>query len=91
MTAVEVLGQWTLDTLSDRLGLNVLILLSTVVAAMTSFICWGFARNLAPLILFSLLFGFFAYGFFSDLVRMSMAVNRQPTAALPSFGIFIFC
>lgn len=91
MSAAQVVGQWTFGILSDKVGLNPLVLLSTIVAAVACFTSWGFAHDLAPLVLFSLLFGFFAYGFSSMRARMGMAVSEEPTAALATFGTLNFC
>ena len=91
MSAAQVLGQWTFGILSDRVGLNFLILLSTVVPAVASFTCWGLAHQYAPLVLFSLVFGFFAYGFSSIRARMGMIVSQDPTTTLATFGILTMC
>ena len=91
MSAAQVLGQWTFGFLSDKVGLNILVLFSTLATAVASFTSWGFAHDLAPLVVFSLLFGFFAYGFSSMRARMGTAVSEEPTAALATFGIFTFC
>lgn len=91
MSFAQVLGQWTFGILSDHVGLNPLLILSTGVAGIAAFTSWGFAHDLAPLIVFALLFGFFAYGFCSMRARMGTAVSEEPTAALATFGIFVFC
>ena len=91
MSAAQVVGQWTFGILSDKMGLNPLVLLSTIVTAVACFTSWGLAHDLAPLIAFSILFGFFAYGFSSMRARMGTAVSEEPTAALATFGIFTFC
>lgn len=90
MSAAQVVGQWTFRILSDKVGLNPLILLSTFVTAVTCFTSWGLAHDLAPLVVFSLLFGFFAYGFSSMRAIMGTAVSEEPTAALATFGILNF-
>lgn len=91
MSAAQVAGQWTFGILSDKVGLNPLVLLSTIVTAVACFTSWGLAHDLAPLVVFSLLFGFFAYGFSSMRARMGTSVSEEPTAALATFGIFTFC
>lgn len=91
MSAAQVVGQWTFGILSDKVGLNPLVLLSTIVTALACFTAWGLAGDLAPLVVFSLLFGFFAYGFSSMRARMGTAVSEEPTAALATFGILTFC
>ena len=91
MSAAQVVGQWTFGILSDKVGLNSLVLLSTISTAIACFTSWGLAHDLAPLVVFSLLFGFFAYGFSSMRARMGTAVSEEPTAALATFGILTFC
>ena len=91
MSAAQVLGQWTFGILSDKTKLNSLVLLSTLATAAASFTAWGLAHSLAPLVVFALLYGFFAYGFSSMRARMGMAVSEEPTAALATFGMFTFC
>lgn len=51
----------------------------------------GIAHDLAPLIVFALLFGFFAYGFCSLRARMGTAISEEPTAALATLSTFVFC
>lgn len=91
MSAAQVIGQWTFGILSDKVGLNPLVLLSTIVTAVACFTAWGLAHDLATLVAFSILFGFFAYGFSSMRARMGTAVSEEPTAALATFGILTFC
>lgn len=91
MSGAQVIGQWTFGILSDKVGLNPLVLLSTTMTAVACFAAWGLAHDLAPLVAFALLFGFFAYGFSSMRARMGTAVSEEPTAALATFGILTFC
>ena len=91
MSAAQVVGQWTFGILSDKMGLNHLVLLSTILSAVACFTSWGLAHGLPLLIIFALLFGFFAYGFSSMRARMVTAVSEDPTAALATFGSLTFC
>lgn len=91
MSAAQVVGQWTFGILPDKMSLNPLVLLSTTTTALACFTSWGLAHDIAPLIVFALLFGFFAYGFSSMRARMGTAVSEEPTAALATFGILTFC
>lgn len=91
MSFAQLLGQSAFGILSDKFGLNPLLIISTLVGAVAAFTSWGFANALAPLIVFALFFGFFTYGFCSLQARMGMAVSEEPTAALATFGIFVFC
>lgn len=91
MSAGQVVGQWTFGLLSDKVCLNPLVLLSTLATALACSTSWGFAHQLAPLVVFAILFGFFAYGFSSMRARMGTAMSEEPTAALATFGILTFC
>ena len=91
MSFGQLLGQSIFGILSDRVGLNALLMLSTVVAAVATFTSWGAGHNLAPLVVFALLFGFFAYGFCSLRPQMGSAVSDEPTAIVTLVGIFVFC
>ncbi|KAL8834869.1 MAG: hypothetical protein Q9176_007234 [Flavoplaca citrina] len=91
MSFAQVLGQFLFGLLSDRVNLNNLLLLSTLVAGIATFTAWGFARDFAPLIVFALLFGFFAYGFNSLRARMGTAISEDPTVALATFSVYIVC
>ncbi|KAI4246336.1 MAG: hypothetical protein L6R40_002004 [Gallowayella cf. fulva] len=91
MSLAQVLGQSIFGLLSDKVELNNLLLVSTILAAVAAFTSWGIAYSLAPLVVFALLFGFFAYGFCSLRARMGTAISEEPTAALATFSIFVFC
>ena len=91
MGLAQMLGQWAFGILSDNLGLHLLMVVSTLIAAVSAFTLWGFAHELARLVVFALLFGFFAYGFCSLRARMGMAVSEEPSAALAMFGILVGC
>lgn len=89
VSLAQVFGQFTFGFLSDgRLPLNVLAVASTVVAAVATLALWGLAHSLAPLIVFSLIYGFFGYGFAALRSRLGTAVTGEPTAALAIFSIF---
>jgi len=91
MSIAQVCGQLTYGYLSDgRLSLNVLLLSSSMIAAVASLTLWGLARSLAPLILFALVYGFFAYAYSAMRVRMGTAVSADPNTALATFCIFSF-
>ncbi|OZJ02031.1 hypothetical protein BZG36_04945 [Bifiguratus adelaidae] len=91
MSMMQFWGQFTFGYLSDgRLPLNFLAILSTVVAATASLTLWGLARSMAPLVVFSIVYGFFASGYASMRVRMGTAISEDPTSALATFSIFSF-
>ena len=90
MSAAQVVGQWTFGVLFDKMGLNHLVLLSTILSAVASSTSRGLAHGLQLLIIFALSFGFFAYGFSSMRARMVTAVSEDPAAALATFGSSTF-
>jgi predicted MFS family arabinose efflux permease len=91
MSVAQVAGQFTFGFLSDgRVPLNVLVLVSSSMAAAACLALWGLARSLAPLIIFALVYGFFGYAYASMRVRMGTSVTSEPTAALAIFSIFCF-
>ncbi|RDW67845.1 hypothetical protein BP6252_09241 [Coleophoma cylindrospora] len=85
----QVFGQLAFGYLSDgRLPVNVLAMASGLIAAAAAFILWGLARSLGPLIAFTLIYGFFGYGFAALRARLGLAVSGEPAAALAVFSIF---
>lgn len=91
MSVAQVLGQLTYGYLSDgRLSLNILLLSSSVIAAVASLTFWGLAQSLAPILLFALIYGFFAYAYMAMRVRMGTTVATDSSAALATFCIFSF-
>ncbi|KAI0465575.1 major facilitator superfamily domain-containing protein [Xylaria cf. heliscus] len=87
MSASQVCGQVTFGLLSDRkVPLNILACLSTIVAAITSLTLWRLAQSLPVLIVFAIVYGFFAAGFTAIWARMSTAITDDVTS-----GPFIFC
>ncbi|KAJ5646260.1 hypothetical protein N7490_002632 [Penicillium lividum] len=75
MSVSQVLGQLSFGLLSDRnVSVNVLIFLSTIVAAAASLTLWGLAHSLAPLICFALVYGFFGAGYTATWARMSTSL-----------------
>jgi predicted MFS family arabinose efflux permease len=87
----QVLGQFSFGYLSDRrIPLNSLILVSTLMSAVATMALWGFAKSLAVLITFSLVYGFFGAGYVAMWARMGTAVTEEPAAALSTFSLFCF-
>jgi len=91
MNVSQMVGQFTFGVLSDgRAPVNLLILMSTLVTALASLTLWGLGHSLGILILFSLVYGFFGYGYVALRVHMGTAITTEPTAALATFSIFCF-
>ena len=87
----SVLGQFTYGWLSDRnFSLNILLLSTSAVAAISSLTLWGLAQSLSFLILFAMIYGFFAYAYLAMRVRIGMAVAAEPNDSMTMFCIFSF-
>lgn len=80
----QVAGQISFGFLSDRsaastpsrikIPLNILILIASLISALSAFILWGLATGLGCLIPFAIIFGFFANGYTALWPRMGMAL-----------------
>ncbi|KAI5461957.1 monocarboxylate transporter [Mariannaea sp. PMI_226] len=84
-----VLGQVSFGWLSDRVQ-NVLILVfvSSVISSIVSFTLWGFAHSLESVLMFALIYGWFAGGYVVFWARFgtSIAEDPQPVFSLMAFG-----
>ena len=87
-----VFGQIAFGYFSDhRIPVQVLLFASPLISAVTTFTLWGLARSLPPLVVFSLIYGFFAGGYVVLWARMGTYLNADdPTVALTTFGVFAF-
>lgn len=85
----SVLGQVSFGYASDRIS-NVLILVftSTSVSAIAAFTLWGFARSLAMLMMFAILYGWFAGAFVVLWPKFGqiLAEDPQPVYSMMAFG-----
>lgn len=91
MSVSQVAGQLTFGWLSDRkVPLEALTIVSTVISATSAFALWGLAHTLPLLIVFALVYGFFAAGFTAMWARMTTAVSTDSTAVPMIFSLFNF-
>ncbi|KIX06841.1 uncharacterized protein Z518_04817 [Rhinocladiella mackenziei CBS 650.93] len=91
MSVSQVGGQFTFGYLSDKkLSVNALMTVSLTVAAIATFSTWGAARSLPPLIIFTLLYGFFGAGYTAMWARMVTAVDEEPSASPAMYSLFCF-
>lgn len=85
----SVVGQVSFGYLSDRVN-NVLILVfaSTIVSSIASFTIWGFAHSLEALIVYSIIYGWFAGAFVVLWPRFGtiLADDPQPVYSMMAFG-----
>ncbi|KAM3441098.1 hypothetical protein MY4824_001882 [Beauveria thailandica] len=84
-------GALFLGMLSDRLNATKVILISAIGSAAPVFLLWGLSRHLANVIMFALVYGFFAGGFSSTWTSMVREIQRDDLAADPSllFGLLM--
>ncbi|TLD37894.1 MFS general substrate transporter [Venturia nashicola] len=85
----QVAGQFSFGYLSDsRRLINTLLITSTFISAIGCLTLWRFAHSLAPLIAFSLLYGFFGAGYTALWGRMVTSVSEEPMAHMAMFSFF---
>jgi MFS family permease len=91
MNVSSVLGQFTYGYLSDgRFSLNNLLLSTMLVSTVVALALWGLAKSLATLIIFAVIYGFFAYAFLAMRVRMGTAVASEQSDTMTMFCLFSF-
>ncbi|KAI0628738.1 major facilitator superfamily domain-containing protein [Trametes polyzona] len=91
MSIAQVLGQFAFGYLSDKnLSVSLLAGAACVAAAASSLTLWGLGRSMGLLVVFSLLYGFFAFGFGTMRVAMGRAVSEDPSAVFATYAIFVF-
>lgn len=88
MSIAQVLGQFAFGYLSDKnLPISLLAAVCCITAGLASFTLWGLSKSLSWLIPFSLIYGFFAFGFGTMRVAMGREVNGDPLA---TYAIYVF-
>jgi len=87
-----VFGQIAFGYFSDsRIPIQGLLFGSPLISALATLTLWGLAHSLPPLIIFSLLYGFFGGGYVVLWARMGTFLDDDdPTVALTTFGVFAF-
>ena len=91
MCVSQVIGQFIFGYLSDgRVRLNILAVVSTLMAAISCFTMWRLATSLPLLIGFAIIYGLFASGFTSIWGRMSTAITDDVTAGPLVFSLLNF-
>ena len=87
----QVFGQISCGYLSDRkVSVEMLAFVFPLISAISILTLWGLARSLAPLIVFSLLYGFWGGGYVVLWAKMGSELSDDPIVALMAFGIFAF-
>jgi len=77
----SVFGVVILGSLTDRLHVTSVILISSAGATLSVFLLWGFAASLPLLCIFSLIYGLFAGGFSSTWTGITREVKRKDDRA----------
>jgi cyanate permease len=89
VNAASVLSTILMGMLIDRFDVTTVILLSTVGTVLSVFLFWGFSDALPLLIVFSVLYGFFAGGFVSTNAGVIKAIKALDETT--DVGILIAC
>jgi len=91
MSVAQVLGQFSFGWLSDgKLPINLLAAVAAFVGAAAAYTGWGLAHSFPVLIVFAIVYGFFAAGYTALWGRMGTAVASDSTSAFTSFGLLCF-
>lgn len=91
MAMAQTFGQLSFGWLSDKtMSVGFLSTICCVVAATATVLLWGLAKSLPLLIIYSLIYGFFAYGFGTMRVAMGRAVSEQPSALVATYSMLVF-
>ena len=88
---MQVFGQISCGYLSDhRVSVEMLAFVFPLISGITILTLWGLARSLTPLVVFSLLYGFWGGGYVVLWAKMGSELSDNSTVALTTFGIFAF-
>ncbi|TVY21630.1 Fujikurins efflux protein [Lachnellula arida] len=91
MSLAQVIGQFSCGYLSDKkMSVSALCTACSVMSMIAAFVLWGLAKNLALLLVFGIVYGFFGYGFTTMRVGMGRAVSDDPSAAVATYAILVF-
>jgi MFS family permease len=91
MSMAQTLGQFAFGWLSDKIApVSILSSLCCVIAAVATATLWGWAKSLPPLAVYSIIYGFFAYGFGTLRVAMGRAVSDQQSTVIATYSSFVF-
>ncbi|KAI5459709.1 major facilitator superfamily domain-containing protein [Mariannaea sp. PMI_226] len=91
MSVAQVVGQFVLGYLSDKkLSVSLLATVCCVAAAASVLVLWGLGKSMGLLIAFSIIYGFFGFGFGTLRVAMGRAVSDDPSTVFASYAIYVF-
>ncbi|KAF5869717.1 putative mfs monocarboxylate transporter protein [Botrytis fragariae] len=90
MSVAQVAGQFACGYLSDKnFSVNALAVGCTIMATISSFVLWGFAKSMGLLIAYGIMYGFFGYGFSTMRVAMGKLICSDPGSVVSIYSIFI--
>ncbi|KAK7902305.1 hypothetical protein LTR67_001950 [Exophiala xenobiotica] len=84
----QVVGEIGFGRLSDKVNVHCLLVMSALTACLSTFFLWGFANSLAFLVVFALLFGWFASGFIALWPRMGTMFAEKDSSMIYSLMCF---
>ena len=91
MSIAQVLGQFAFGYMSDKkVSVSTLAILCSLMSTVAALALWGPAKSLGLLLVFSVTYGFFGYGFGTMRVAMGRAVSDDPSAAVATYAILVF-
>ncbi|TVY85392.1 Fujikurins efflux protein [Lachnellula suecica] len=92
MSIAQTLGQFAFSLMTDKkFSVSGLVMGCSVMATIAVLAIWGLAKSLGLLILFSIVYGVFAYAFSAMRVGMGKAVSDDPSAVVATYAILVFC
>ncbi|KAL3424060.1 MFS monocarboxylate [Phlyctema vagabunda] len=91
MAIAQTLGQFAFGYLSDKqVSVSILCIICSVMATVASLVLWGLSKSLSLLLVFSMIYGFFGFGFGTMRVAMGRAVSTDPSATVATYSILVF-
>ncbi|KAG4442513.1 hypothetical protein IFR05_002013 [Cadophora sp. M221] len=92
MSVSQTLGQFAVGFMTDKkFPVTGLVMGCSLMATIAVLAIWGLAKSLGLLILFSIIYGFFASAFSPLRVGMGRAVSDDPSAVVATYAILSFC
>lgn len=89
VSLAQVFGQVGNGWLSDkRVSVQTLAFILPLLSSVAALTLWGLGHSLSPLIIFSLIYGFFGGGYVVLWPKMGLELGDDPTIAFVTFGIF---
>ena len=73
----QIFGEVGFGLLSDYVNVHVLVVISSTIVAMSTFLLWGFASNLSMLVAYALVFGASGAGFIALWARMGTLFGEK--------------